>query len=199
MDSQQDEKLLIKNALEGDQIAMATLVESHSARIYSLAIKMLQNEEDAEDVLQETFIIMIKKLNTFSGKSSLYTWLYRIATNLALGKLRSKKLVNPDEDIDQLSDANYLGKDIRNWVNPMEKEQDQSMMKSCLEQAISKLPDSYRHVFMARDIEKFSTRKTAELLGITEANVKVRLMRARLYMRDRLAENMKCVEVIPVK
>lgn len=199
MDSQQDEKLLIKNALEGDQNAMATLVESHSARIYSLAIKMLQNEEDAEDVLQETFIIMIKKLNTFSGKSSLYTWLYRIATNLALGKLRSKKLVNPDEDIDQLSDANYLGKDIRNWVNPMEKEQDQSMMKSCLEQAISKLPDSYRHVFMARDIEKFSTRKTAELLGITEANVKVRLMRARLYMRDRLAENMKCVEVIPVK
>ncbi|MBL7012961.1 MAG: sigma-70 family RNA polymerase sigma factor [Candidatus Marinimicrobia bacterium] len=196
MVNQLDEKTLIENAVNGDQSAMATLVDSHSARIYSLAIKLLQNEEDAEDVLQETFIIMLKKLNTFSGKSSLYTWLYRIATNLALGKLRSKQIVNPNEDINNLSESSYLGKDIRKWVNPVEKDQDQSIMKSCLEKAISKLPDSYRSVFIMRDVEKNSTRQTAEILGLSEANVKVRLMRARLYMRDRLAENMKCVEVI---
>jgi len=196
MVNQLDEKTLIENAVNGDQSAMATLVDSHSARIYSLAIKLLQNEEDAEDVLQETFIIMLKKLNTFSGKSSLYTWLYRIATNLALGKLRSKQIVNPNEDINNLSESSYLGKDIRKWVNPVEKDQDQSIMKSCLEKAISKLPDSYRSVFIMRDVENNSTRQTAEILGLSEANVKVRLMRARLYMRDRLAENMKCVEVI---
>lgn len=197
MSNQLDEKILIKNAVNGDQNAMAILVESHSAPIYSLAIKMLQNEEDAEDILQETFIIMIKKLNTFSGKSSLYTWLYRIATNLTLGKLRSKTIVNQDSDINNLSESSYLGKDIRKWINPMEEEQDQSLMKSCLEQAISKLPESYRSVFIMRDVEKNSTRQTAEILGLSEANVKVRLMRARLYMRDRLAENMKCVDVIP--
>ena len=197
MSNQLDEKILIKNAVNGDQNAMAILVESHSAPIYSLAIKMLQNEEDAEDILQETFIIMIKKLNTFSGKSSLYTWLYRIATNLTLGKLRSKTIVNQDSDINNLSESSYLGKDIRKWINPMEEEQDQSLMKSCLEQAISKLPESYRSVFIMRDVEKNSTRQTAEILGLSEANVKVRLMRDRLYMRDRLAENMKCVDVIP--
>ncbi|MBT3590012.1 MAG: sigma-70 family RNA polymerase sigma factor [Candidatus Marinimicrobia bacterium] len=197
MSNQLDEKILIKNAVNGDQNAMAILVESHSAPIYSLAIKMLQNEEDAEDILQETFIIMIKKLNTFSGKSSLYTWLYRIATNLTLGKLRSKTIVNQDSDINNLSESSYLGKDIRKWINPIEEEQDQSLMKSCLEQAISKLPESYRSVFIMRDVEKNSTRQTAEILGLSEANVKVRLMRARLYMRDRLAENMKCVDVIP--
>jgi RNA polymerase sigma-70 factor (ECF subfamily) len=140
---------------------------------------------------------MIKKLNTFSGKSSLYTWLYRIATNLTLGKLRSKTIVNQDSDINNLSESSYLGKDIRKWINPIEEEQDQSLMKSCLEQAISKLPESYRSVFIMRDVEKNSTRQTAEILGLSEANVKVRLMRARLYMRDRLAENMKCVDVIP--
>ena len=197
MSNQLDEKILIKNAVNGDQNAMAILVESHSAPIYSLAIKMLQNEEDAEDILQETFIIMIKKLNTFSGKSSLYTWLYRLATNLTLGKLRSKTIVNQDSDINNLSESSYLGKDIRKWINPIEEEQDQSLMKSCLEQAISKLPESYRSVFIMRDVEKNSTRQTAEILGLSEANVKVRLMRARLYMRDRLAENMKCVDVIP--
>ena len=197
MSNQLDEKILIKNAVNGDQNAMAILVESHSAPIYSLAIKMLQNEEDAEDILQETLIIMIKKLNTFSGKSSLYTWLYRIATNLTLGKLRSKTIVNQDSDINNLSESSYLGKDIRKWINPIEEEQDQSLMKSCLEQAISKLPESYRSVFIMRDVEKNSTRQTAEILGLSEANVKVRLMRARLYMRDRLAENMKCVDVIP--
>ena len=197
MSNQLDEKILIKNAVNGDQNAMAILVESHSAPIYSLAIKMLQNEEDAEDILQETFIIMIKKLNTFSGKSSLYTWLYRIATNLTLGKLRSKTIVNQDSDINNLSESSYLGKDILKWINPIEEEQDQSLMKSCLEQAISKLPESYRSVFIMRDVEKNSTRQTAEILGLSEANVKVRLMRARLYMRDRLAENMKCVDVIP--
>jgi RNA polymerase sigma-70 factor (ECF subfamily) len=111
--------------------------------------------------------------------------------------LRSKTIVNQDSDINNLSESSYLGKDIRKWINPIEEEQDQSLMKSCLEQAISKLPESYRSVFIMRDVEKNSTRQTAEILGLSEANVKVRLMRARLYMRDRLAENMKCVDVIP--
>jgi RNA polymerase sigma-70 factor (ECF subfamily) len=196
MNNHLDEKILVQKALDGDQKSMAILVETHSDRIYSLAIKLMRNEEDAEDILQETFMIMIKKLNTFAGKSSLYTWLYRIATNLALGKLRRKKIVKSEEDIQNVSEASYLGKDIQNWKNPMEAEQDQSVMTTCLEHAISKLPESYRSVFVLRDMEKHSTRETDKLLAISESNVKVRLMRARLYMRDRLAENMQCVEVI---
>ena len=91
MTEKHSEEKQIAAAQKGDKKAISQLVNKYSPRIYAIAFRLMQNEEDAEDVLQETFIIMIKKLNTFQGKSTLYTWLYRVATNVALGKLRKKK------------------------------------------------------------------------------------------------------------
>ncbi|MCH7613205.1 MAG: sigma-70 family RNA polymerase sigma factor [Candidatus Marinimicrobia bacterium] len=88
---QQTETELIKQAKSGDSKAMAELVKRHSTTIYNVGLRLMQDETEAEDVLQETFLTMVRKLDTFGGKSALSTWLYRIATNIALGKIREKQ------------------------------------------------------------------------------------------------------------
>ncbi len=153
----------------------------------------MKNEEDAEDVLQETFIIMLNKLNTFEGKSSLYTWLYRVATNVALGKLRKKKNIDDSRSYDKIEFENISSLEIADWPDHLSEEFDTEEFHKCLQRAMDELPDHYRAVFILRDLEGHSTRNTAKILEISEANVKVRLMRARLYLRDQLAYHLKCV------
>ena len=98
---EQIEKELIQQAKSGDSTAMAELVKQHSSKIYNVGLRLMQNESEAEDVLQETFLIMIQKLDTFKENSTLSTWLYRIATNIALGKLRDKQNRQSDMDLDE--------------------------------------------------------------------------------------------------
>jgi len=187
------ESKLISYAQKGDKKAISTLVGKYSSRIYAVAFRLMQNEEDAEDVLQETFIIMLNKLNTFEGKSSLYTWLYRVATNVALGKLRKKKNVDDSRSYDNIEFENISSLEIADWPDHLEEKFDTVEFRKCLDKAMDELPDHYRTVFILRDLEGHSTRNTAQILEITEANVKVRLMRARLYLRDQLAYHLKCV------
>ena len=189
-----DEQTVIRAAQEGDRQAMAHLVEVHSERIYNLALRLMRNREDAEDVLQETFLVMMNKLNTFSGQSSLYTWLYRIATNIALGRLRSKKPVDDSVSIDDVYFKTMEKEDLQAWSPDFEQELNETEFQECLQQAIAKLPDHYRAVFVLRDLEGFSIKETARILQLKESNVKVRLMRARLFLRDQLVHHLKCVE-----
>ena len=100
------ESILISRAQKGDKRSVSLLVNKYSSRIYAVAFRLMKNEEDAEDVLQETFIIMLNKLDTFEGKSSLYTWLYRVATNVALGKLRKKKNIYDSRSYDKIEFEN---------------------------------------------------------------------------------------------
>ncbi len=188
------ESELIRLAKSGDNGAMSALVEQHSARIYSLARRLMENDEDAEDVLQETFVIMLNKLNTFSERSSLYTWLYRIATNVALGKLRQKKYVDNYVSVHDTEFEHVRGIDIVEWPDHLEEKVDEEEFRECLSKAMALLPENYREVFILRDLENLSTRETAKLLDISEANTKVRLMRARLFLRDQLANHFKCIE-----
>jgi len=174
-----EESKLIAQAQKGDKNAVSKLVNKYSPRIYAIAFRLMQNDEDAEDVLQETFIIMLNKLDTFQGKSTLYTWLYRVATNVALGKLRKKKNISSLEFAD--------------WPDHLEEKFDSEEFRECLDKAIKQLPDHYRAVFILRDLEGHSTKNTASILEISEANVKVRLMRARLYLRDQMAYHLKCI------
>jgi len=187
------ERKLISCAQNGDKKAISTLVSKYSSRIYAVAFRLMQNEEDSEDVLQETFIIMLNKLDTFEGKSSLYTWLYRVATNVALGKLRKKKNIDDSMSWDKMEFENISSLEIANWPDHLEEKFDAIEFRKCLEKAMDELPDHYRTVFILRDLEGHSTRNTAQILDISEANVKVRLMRARLYLRDQLAYHLKCV------
>lgn len=188
------EEKLIASAQKGDKKAISQLVNKYSPRIYAIAFRLMQNEEDAEDVLQETFIIMIKKLNTFQGKSTLYTWLYRVATNVALGKLRKKKNIDDTVSFDKLEFDNIKPIDEAIWPDDIEEEFNTEEFRKCLDRAMNELPDHYRTVFILRDLEGHSTRDTAKILEISEANVKVRLMRARLFLRDQMLYHLKCMQ-----
>lgn len=179
---------LIKKAKEGDKEALAQLVSKYSERIYNLALRILRNKEDAEDILQETFLTLLQKMNTFDGRSNFFTWIYRIATNASLMKLRKKKLVfaelpdNPEME-DQLRERAFVDWSQDPSLNVQNKE-----IKKILNETISELSEIYRTVFILRDIENLSIRETSKILDISEENVKIRLRRARLFLRNRISQ-----------
>lgn len=183
-----NEKEIIKRAKQGDKEALSLLVNKYSERIYNLALRILRNREEAEDVLQETFITVLEKLGSFDGRSSFFTWLYRIATNASLMRLRKKKLV-----YQQISDDPDFQESVESRVF-VDWSQDPSVSlfdqetKIKLDGAINKLSDIYRSVFILRDIEGLSIKETSAILNISEENVKIRLRRARQYLRDILSD-----------
>lgn len=176
----------------GDRVEFARLVETYSPLIYRLGLKMLQNPLDAEDVLQETFIKAYNHLGGFNGRSSLSTWLYRIAMNEALMLLRRKKpqTISVDEPWDnQEEDSDPL--QIVDWCCLPEKELLSEESRVILDQAIDNLPTALRVVFLLRDIEGLSTKESAEVLDLSQAAVKTRLSRARLRLREDLSTYFK--------
>jgi RNA polymerase sigma-70 factor (ECF subfamily) len=185
--SQRDLEFDITALQAGDRAEFARLVEIYSNRIYRLAIKMLQNQQDAEDILQETFIKAYKALPHFEGRSSLSTWLYRIATNEALMFLRRKY---PDQiSIEQPSDEDeeQAPFEVVDWCCLPEGELMSAEARANLEQSVEALPQSLRVVFLLRDVEGLSTRDAAEILDLSETAVKTRLSRARLRLRELLS------------
>jgi len=186
-----DESLLVEKAKSGDRDALTELVNMYSGRIYNLGLRMMRNEKDAEDILQDTFLVMIQKLHTFQGRSSLYTWLYRVAMNLSLEKLKDKHRTQITTSLD---DPDYEG---MSNIHPIrlpdftEEKLSDSQFRRYLEKAMEDLNDKLKAVFILRDIEGNSVADTAKILNLTESNVKVRLMRARLFLRDRLTQIFK--------
>ena len=173
----------------GDRAEFARLVETYSPAIYRLAIKMLENTQDAEDILQETFIKAFRHLNTFDGRSSLSTWLYRIATNEALMALRRRKvnlvsLDEPDETLEQEQEPLQ----IVDWCCMPEEELMSAEARQYLDRAIDELSPNLRVVFILRDMEGLSTQEVGEVLSLSETAVKTRLSRARLRLRELLSE-----------
>jgi RNA polymerase sigma-70 factor (ECF subfamily) len=177
------EQVIIAKAKEGDRKALAELVTLYSDRIYNLALRILRNREDAEDVLQETFLAVVEKLHTFNEQSSFFTWIYRIATNASLMKIRKKR-----HRFHELADRPAFDEqEIVDWSkNPVRDVQNKEI-KKILDKAIGALSDIYRSVFILRDIEQIPIRETAQILNISEENVKIRLRRARLFLREKLS------------
>jgi RNA polymerase sigma-70 factor (ECF subfamily) len=171
----------------GDRNEFARLVEAFSGQIFRLALKMLQNQQDAEDILQETFIKAYKALPKFEGRSSLSTWLYRIATNEALMFLRRKGLdqISVDQPSDNGEEQSPL--EIADWCCLPEGELMSTEARANLDASVGMLPQSLRVVFLLRDIEGLSTRETSDALQISESAVKTRLSRARLQLRESLS------------
>jgi RNA polymerase sigma-70 factor (ECF subfamily) len=172
----------------GDRAEFARFVEAYSGQIYRVALKMLQNPQDAEDILQETFIKAYKALPNFEGRSKLSTWLYRIATNEALMFLRKKRpvQVSVDEPLKN-DDGDERPRQIIDWCCLPESELMSTEARSNLDRSVDQLPESLRTVFLLRDIEGLSTRETAEVLDISESAVKTRLSRARFRLRELLS------------
>lgn len=171
----------------GDRAEFARLVDKYHEMIYRLAIKMVNNPQDAEDILQETFIKAYRHLEKFDGRSSLSTWLYRIATNEALMFLRRQKpdMISVDETLDT-GEGEVEPLKIVDWSSLPEDELMSAEAQVYLDKAVEKLSPSLRVVFVLRDIQSLSTRETAEVLNISETAVKTRLSRARLQLREEL-------------
>ena len=172
----------------GDRAEIARLVDTYSAQIYRLGLKMLSNAQDAEDVLQNTFMKAMQALPGFEGRSSLSTWLYRIAVNEALMIIRRGK---PEVDVVSRSDAEDEPEDLltsfTDWCCLPEGELMSSEALLYLDEAVQTLSEKLRLVFILRDLEGLSIRETSEALDISEATVKTRLLRARLQLREMLS------------
>lgn len=181
--------LSIEALRQGDRAEFARLVEQYDAYIYRLALRILGNPQDAEDVLQETFIKALKHLPSFDGRSSLSTWLYRIATNEALMLLRKEKggVLSLDEPSPN-DEEEQEPIQIVDWCCLPEEMLMNAETKKMLEQAIARLSPALRVVVVLRDLQGLSTRETSQILKISEEAVKTRLSRARLQLRQWLSE-----------
>jgi len=190
--SKPSETFSLEALRNGDRAEFARMVEAYYTMIYRLSIKMVGNPQDAEDILQETFIKAYRHLKDFDGRSSLSTWLYRVATNEALMFLRRKRpeQVSIDEPLDT-EEGEMEPVQIVDWCCLPEKELLSSEARLHLDRAIEKLSPSLRVVFVLRDIQGLSTLETSEVLNLSETAVKTRLSRARLRLREELSSYYK--------
>jgi RNA polymerase sigma-70 factor (ECF subfamily) len=187
-----DESALVAQSRDGNTAAFAELVRRYEGKIFRLAQHVTQNREDAEDVLQETFMKAYEHLDQFQGNSKFYTWIVRIAVNQALMKLRRRKTgktVSLDETIDTGEDT--VVREIAAWDENPEQRFSREEMGEILDSAIQGLEPPYRSVFVLRDIEELSTEETADALGLSIPAVKSRLLRARLQLREKLTRQFK--------
>ena len=187
-----DEAALVARAQAGDQAAFTTLVDHYHRKIYRIGKNITQNNEDAEDVLQETFLKAYEHLGGFQGNSKFYTWIVRIAVNEALMKLRKRKgdrFVSLDEPIE--TGEEEVKREVAVWEDNPEQRYSREEIQHILEEAVDDLKPDFRTVFALRDIEELSTEETAEALGISVPAVKSRLLRARLALREKLTRQFK--------
>lgn len=191
-----DEAAWLGKAQTGDFSAFEQLVNHFQDRLYRLARRITGVDQDAEDVVQQTFVSLIESIETFRGDASLWTWLVRVATNHALKILRKKRgLPIASKPVpDGTSGANDTDEGhglphpefIAEWrAGPQELAQNAEIQK-LIDAEAANLDDIYRVVFLLRDAEGLSVKETAQALGISESLVKVRLLRARLQLRERL-------------
>ena len=191
MDRTMQNEISLEKLIAGDRAEFARLVDVYSGSIYRLGLKMLGNPQDAEDVLQNTFMNALVHLSSFEGRSSVATWLYRIATNEALMMIRKRKPEISLELEAQEGEAESI-EDLKptvfaDWSGLPEEELLSMEGKNILDTTIQSLPETLRIVFILRDIEGLSIKETADALNLTETNVKTRLLRARMYLRERLS------------
>lgn len=183
---------LVRQSCAGNREAFDTLVLRYEQRLYRTALGITGNTADAEEVVQETFLRAFEHLDQFRGDAKFQTWLTQIVLNTARMKLR-KNHANLWESLDepQITDEGVLPRDVAEWRENPEQKLGRKELEELLHQALRGLPPGYREVVVLRDVQLLSTHETAELLGLSIANVKTRLLRARLQLRERLAISLR--------
>ena len=183
----QDRELL-ERIRAGDISACDDCVRIHSHGIYRLALRLMRDPADAEDVVQETFLSAFKGIDRFDARSGLSTWLYRIAFNAAMMRLRRRRPeFVPVDRADEQEEDLPIPEAMVDWCLLPEQELVRSEAREEMERAIGELPPKLRAVFVMRELEELSTEETAQALGLSEQAVKTRLHRARLLLRERLS------------
>lgn len=187
----EDDLTLFRRAQTGDFQAFADLVRRLQGRVYGVAYRILGQAQDAEDVVQQTFLSVIEHIDRFREESAVATWVLRIATNFALKILRKKRglptvVLEEEESLGAVPHPDYIAQ----WREPPDALVERAELRELLDRAIAELDDKYRVVFVLRDIEGLSTEETAETLGLSGSNVKIRLLRARMQLRERLTREL---------
>jgi RNA polymerase sigma-70 factor (ECF subfamily) len=189
-----DEQALITASKDGDPAALDALVRTHQNRVYGFAMRMCRNVEDAKDILQETFLGMVRSIREFREESKFSTWLYRIASNACLKK-RRRGVHDPTPEqelsLDELMprpDSEGRKPEIADWSDDAERALLRGELSARMEAAIDTLPKDYKIVLVLRDVEGFSAEETAEMLKLSVPAVKSRLHRARVFLRRELAD-----------
>ncbi|HLI30045.1 MAG TPA: sigma-70 family RNA polymerase sigma factor [Terriglobia bacterium] len=186
------EGALVTEAKAGSAEAFEDLVNRYERKIYRLALRLTGNPQDAEDVLQETFLKAFEHLPDFRQDSRFYTWLVRIAVNEGLMKLRKRRSDKSEPMEDGVDDdGQVMPREFRDWKPNPEQLMSQEEMETLLMNAANSLPAGLRTVFFLRDVEELSTEETAEALNLTAGAVKARLFRARMRLREELAKVLK--------
>ena len=185
---QVEEQALVEAWRQGDYHSFEKIVDAHERKIYNLALRMLGNPDDARDILQDTFIKVYNHLDRFRGDARLSTWIYRIAMNEALMKIRREKGKMVSLDTFSVSEGEVRSLDIEDWAQkPLDKLLTKELGER-MQEAVTALPEDYRAVFLLRDIEGLSNADIAGVLDISVPAVKSRLHRARLFLRGELSK-----------
>lgn len=180
--------------------AYEQLVRQYDRQVFRIAQHITQNREDAEDIVQDSFLKAYEKIDQFQGNSKFSTWLIRIAVNESLMRLRKRKTartVSMDEDVQ--TEEGFIPRDFADWSPNPEQQFGQSELAEILRKTIQGLPEGFRSVFVLRDVEHLSTEETAEMLSLSVPAVKSRLLRARLQLRERLSRHFKDPKGAPEK
>ena len=181
-----DDLAFVHACKSGDASAFEELVKRYDRKLFRIAYHVTKNREDAQDVVQETFLKAFRNLDQFQGNSQFSTWLVRIAINQSLMKLR-KPLRNKEVALDQETETGEISRDVADWAPNPEERYRTAELREILLKALQTLRPTLSLVFVLRDVEGLSTEQTAEALNLSEAAVKARLMRARLQLRDRVS------------
>ena len=186
-----DEPSLIARICKGEPSLFATLVKPYERRVYATALALLRNDADAQDVAQEAILKAFANLRQFRGESKFSTWLIQITVNEARMRQR-KQRAELFEPIAELQDEEgaYTPRDFADWREIPSEALERSEIRALLAKALASLAQKYREVFVLRDVEQISIAETAEVLNISIASVKTRLLRARLMLRDILASDL---------
>lgn len=188
------EKELVKRAQAGDFEAFNDLVKAHADRIYRLALKVTKNREDAEDVVQNTFLKAIDKIDSFRGESSFGTWVYSIALNEIRSHLSggSKMSIRPIEEY--LPGSHEDGaRELFDWGDPHSYLENRQLQQY-IDDALEEMPDMYSIPFVLRYLEELSVKEIADILGLSVAATKSRILRARLALRQALSDHFEEVK-----
>ena len=189
--SEGDERSLIERVKAGDHEAFGAIFRMHVTKVYRQAFKLMGNEAEAEEVVQEVFLTIYQKVKTFRGESAFSTWLHRLTVNVGLTRLRRRKRgkeVCLDDYLPQFQeDGHHRVRPVVDWSCDIDGHVATKEFHQIIQQAIDQLPPVDKAVVVQSDIEGISNSEIAEALGLTVAAVKARLHRARLFLRGKLA------------
>jgi RNA polymerase sigma-70 factor (ECF subfamily) len=195
--AESNDATLVSRLRAGDEEAFELVVRTYSGRLLAVTRRILCNDEDARDVVQDALLSAFRSLERFQGGSLLSTWLHRIAVNAALMKLRTRRR-KPEESIENLlpvfKDDGHHQETFASWTEPVDVAMTRAENRALVRQCIEQLPDSHRTVLVLRDIEELDTEDTARALGISGNAVKIRLHRARQALRTLLAPHFRSAQ-----